>query len=113
MTTETPILIVEDDPKPATLMRDYLIAVGYSTHCLANGLDVTPVELRLLATLARSPGRVFSRVHLLDRLYSDHGVVTDRTVDSHIRNLRRKLEQACPGQGPIQSLYGVGYKLEL
>ncbi len=39
--------------------------------------------------------------------------MTDRTVDSHIRNLRRKLEQACPGQDPIQSLYGVGYKLEL
>ncbi|EPN37206.1 DNA-binding response regulator BaeS, partial [Pseudomonas syringae pv. actinidiae ICMP 19096] len=76
-------------------------------------LDLTPVELRLLATFARSPGRVFSRDQLLDRLYSDHRVVTDRTVDSHIRNLRRKLEHACPGQDPIQSLYGVGYKLEL
>ena len=76
-------------------------------------LDLTPVELRLLSTFARAPGRVFSRDQLLDKLYSDHRVVTDRTVDSHIRNVRRKLAQACPGQDPIQSLYGVGYKLEL
>ena len=76
-------------------------------------LDLTPVELRLLNTFARAPGRVFSRDQLLDKLYSDHRVVTDRTVDSHIRNLRRKLAQASPGQDPIQSLYGVGYKLEL
>ena len=73
-------------------------------------LDLTPVELRLLNTFARAPGRVFSRDQLLDKLYSDHRVVTDRTVDSHIRNLRRKLAQASPGHDPIQSLYGVGYK---
>lgn len=76
-------------------------------------LDLTPLELRLLSTLARSPGRVFSRDQLLDKIYSDHRVVTDRTVDSHIRNLRRKLEQACPGESPIESLYGVGYRFQL
>ena len=76
-------------------------------------LDLTPLELRLLSTFARSAGRVFSRDQLLDKIYSDHRVVTDRTVDSHIRNLRRKLAQACPAEDPIQSLYGVGYKLEL
>ena len=76
-------------------------------------LDLTPLELRLLSTFARSAGRVFSRDQLLDKLYSDHRVVTDRTVDSHIRNLRRKLEQACPGETPIESLYGVGYRFQL
>ncbi|GLQ91287.1 response regulator [Dyella acidisoli] len=76
-------------------------------------LDLTPVEFRLLKTLAANPGRVFSRDHLLDNLYLDHRVVTDRTVDSHIKNLRRKLEQAAPGQDPIRSIYGVGYKLEI
>jgi len=75
-------------------------------------LDLTPVEFRLLKCLNEQPGRVFSRDQLIDRLYSDHRVVTDRTVDSHIKNLRRKLEQAAPGQEPIQSIYGVGYKLE-
>jgi two-component system response regulator BaeR len=76
-------------------------------------LDLTPLELRLLSTLARSPGRVFSRDQLLDNIYSDHRVVTDRTVDSHIRNLRRKLGQACPRENPIESLYGVGYRFQL
>lgn len=76
-------------------------------------LELTPVEFRLLKTLAASPGRVFSRDRLLDNLYMDHRVVTDRTVDSHVKNLRRKLEQAVPGQEPIRSIYGVGYKLEI
>lgn len=76
-------------------------------------LELTPVEFRLLKTLAANPGRVFSRDRLLDNLYLDHRVVTDRTVDSHIKNLRRKLEQAAPGQEPVRSIYGVGYKLEI
>lgn len=71
-------------------------------------LALTPVEFRLLKTLAANPGRVFSRDRLLDNLYLDHRVVTDRTTDSHIKNLRRKLEQAAPGQDPIRSIYGVG-----
>ncbi|WP_040263491.1 response regulator [Pseudomonas massiliensis] len=73
-------------------------------------LELTRVELRLLDTLSSAPGRVFSRDQLLDHLYPDRRIVTDRTVDSHVRNLRRKLAQACPGDDPIQSLYGVGYK---
>ena len=76
-------------------------------------LDLTPVEFRLLKTLAAAPGRVFSRDQLLDNLYNDHRVVTDRTVDSHIKNLRRKLDQISPEQELIRSIYGVGYKLDL
>ncbi|HSU78529.1 MAG TPA: response regulator [Burkholderiales bacterium] len=76
-------------------------------------LDLTPVEFRLLRTLASAPGRVFSRDKLLEHLYADHRVVTDRTVDAHVKNLRRKLEEARPGQELVHSIYGVGYKLEL
>jgi two-component system response regulator BaeR len=76
-------------------------------------LDLTPVEFRLLRTLLDSRGRVWSRVQLLDRLYDDHRVVSDRTVDSHVKNLRRKLEAARPGSECIRSVYGVGYKLEI
>ncbi len=76
-------------------------------------LDLTPVEFRLLRTLASRPGRVFSRDKLLEHLYADHRVVTDRTVDAHVKNLRRKLEEARPGQELVHSIYGVGYKLEL
>ena len=76
-------------------------------------LDLTPVELRLLRALASSPGRVFPRERLLERLYEDHRVVTDRTVDAHVKNLRKKLEDVRPGEELVRSIYGVGYKLEL
>jgi two-component system, OmpR family, response regulator BaeR len=76
-------------------------------------LDLTPVEFRLLHALASSPGRVFPRERLLERLYEDHRVVTDRTVDAHVKNLRRKLEEVRPGEEVVRSIYGVGYKLEL
>ena len=76
-------------------------------------LDLTPVEFRLLRALASSPGRVFPRERLLERLYEDHRVVTDRTVDAHVKNLRRKLEEVRPGEEVVRSIYGVGYKLEL
>jgi two-component system response regulator BaeR len=76
-------------------------------------LDLTPVEFRLLGALASAPGRVFSREKLLERLYADHRVVTDRTVDAHVKNLRRKLEAARPGEDLVRSIYGVGYALEL
>jgi len=76
-------------------------------------IDLTPVEFRLLAALAAAPGRVFPRDKLLERLYADHRVVTDRTVDTHVKNLRRKLEEVRPGEDLVRSIYGVGYKLEL
>jgi two-component system response regulator BaeR len=76
-------------------------------------LDLTPVEFRLLRALASSPGRVFPRDRLLEQLYEDHRVVTDRTVDAHVKNLRKKLEDIRPGEELVRSIYGVGYKLEL
>ncbi len=74
-------------------------------------LELTQVEFRLLRTLAASPGRVYSREQLMDRLYADHRIVTDRTVDSHIKNLRRKLADA-GGEDWVRSVYGVGYRFE-
>ncbi|RRN46176.1 hypothetical protein EHV23_07620 [Lautropia dentalis] len=76
-------------------------------------LDLTPVEFRLLRTLAGSPGRAWSRSQLMDHLYEDDRVVTDRTMDSHVKNLRRKLAEAGAGEDPITSIYGVGYRFEL
>lgn len=73
-------------------------------------VPLTPVEFRLLQHLMGKPGRVFSRPQLMRQLYEDHRVVSDRTVDSHIRNLRRKLE-VFPAD-PIQSVYGVGFRWE-
>jgi len=62
--------------------------------------------------LLTSPVECFSPISCSTK-YSDHRVVIDRTVDSHIRNLRRKLEQACPEETPIESLHGVGYGFQL
>lgn len=75
-------------------------------------LDLTPAEFKLLRTLAAHPGRVFSRNAVLDQLHADGRSVTDRAVDSHVRNLRRKLMAATDGVDPIRSVYGVGYALE-
>jgi two-component system response regulator BaeR len=75
-------------------------------------LDLTPVEFRLLRTLSSSPGQVFSRAQLLDRLYEDHRVVSDRAVDSHIKNLRRKVQNVRSGAELIESVYGVGYRFD-
>lgn len=75
-------------------------------------LDLTPVEFRLLKALVHRPGHVMSRAQLLDQLYVDHRVVSDRTVDSHIKNVRRKFEEVETGSDPIKSIYGVGYKYE-
>lgn len=75
-------------------------------------LDLTAVEFRLLQALSAAPGRVFSRDQLMERIYPDHRIVGDRTVDSHIKNLRRKIAVLDPGADIIQSVYGVGYRFE-
>lgn len=72
-------------------------------------LDLTPAEFGILEALASGIGRVLSRNQLLDRLWGDGKVVTDRTIDVHIRNLRRKLGR----RGEIiRNVRGAGYKLE-
>jgi two-component system, OmpR family, response regulator BaeR len=76
-------------------------------------LDLTVVEYRLLRQLASHPGRIYSRQQLLDAAHDEHRVVTERTVDSHIKNVRRKLRDAQPTRGElIHSVYGVGYKFD-
>lgn len=76
-------------------------------------LDLTPVEYRLLATLLRHPGRVYRRDELLDLVYDDYREISDRTIDSHIKNLRRKIEVALPGRPVVHAVYGIGYRLEI
>ena len=76
-------------------------------------LDLTAIEFQLLHILAQNPGRIFSRSQLMDRIYPDQRVVSDRTIDSHVKKLRRKIASAAPGEEWIHSLYGVGYKIEI
>lgn len=75
-------------------------------------LELTPKEFKLLQALAAKPGRVFSRSRLLDLLYEDNLEVSERAVDSHMKNLRKKLSQAQPERELIHSVYGVGFVFE-
>lgn len=79
---------------------------------LGHALDLTPVEFRLLDVLLSHPGRVYSRNQLLDLVYDDGHVVSDRSIDSHVKNLRRKVRAFQPTEQVICTVYGVGYKLE-
>ncbi|MEN9865434.1 MAG: hypothetical protein RL748_1024 [Pseudomonadota bacterium] len=78
-----------------------------------SALPLTPVEFRLLAELISHPDRVYSRSHLLDFVHEDQRDISDRTVDSHIKNVRKKLEVRLPGVDCLQSVYGVGYRFEI
>ena len=74
------------------------------------GVDLTPTEFQLLATLAGQPGRIFTRAQLLDAI---HGVAFDsyeRAIDAHIKNIRRKIEPDPRRPRYILMVYGVGYK---
>jgi two-component system response regulator BaeR len=77
-----------------------------------HSIELTAVELRLLQTLHDAPGRIFSRERLMERIYDDHRVVSDRTIDSHIKKLRRRLAELLPERELIHSVYGVGYRFE-
>ena len=74
-------------------------------------MDLTATEFQLLATLARQPGRIFTRAQLLDAV---HGVAFEsyeRAIDTHIKNLRRKVEPEPRQPRYILTVYGVGYRL--
>ena len=75
-------------------------------------LDLTGVEFKLLEFLSANPGRIYGRNKLMDHIYPDQRVVSDRTIDSHIKNLRKKISGVSPDAELIHSVYGVGYKYD-
>ena len=75
-------------------------------------IELTAVEFALLETLHQAPGRIFSRERLMDRIYRDHRVVSDRTIDSHVKKLRRRLAELLRERELIHSVYGIGYRYE-
>lgn len=83
-------------------------------QALAHGQDLglTAVEFQLLRVMMQSPGRIFSREQLMDHMYRDNRIVSERTVDSHIKKLRKKIHEALPELEIIRSVYGVGYKYQ-
>lgn len=91
------------------------IVLHESTHeVVVEGreLKLTPNEFGLLQILMTSPGRVFSRSDLVSRVQGYDYEGYDRTVDTHIKNLRKKIAEVLPDREVITSVYGVGYKLQ-
>jgi two-component system response regulator BaeR len=85
---------------------------GFKASIAGKDLGLTAIEYQLLKVLAAHPGRIFTRDQLIDAMYRDERVVSDRTVDSHIKKIRRKISALQPDREIIHSLYGVGYKYE-
>jgi two-component system response regulator BaeR len=96
-----------------SVVRIDIDAEGMTATLDGRKLDLTPVEFRVLQALAQKPGRIYSRTQLQDIAYDDGRVVLDRTIDSHVKNLRRKLDDVLPGVEVIHAVYGVGFKLEI
>jgi two-component system response regulator BaeR len=75
-------------------------------------VPLTPLEFRLFRVLAARPGHVFARSRLLEAVHQEFRDVSDRAIDSHVKNLRRKLEITCGQADLIVSVYGVGYRYD-
>ena len=76
-----------------------------------SNIELTPIEFEIIKVLAENPGRVYSRMQLLDKVQGDAYEGYERTIDSHIKNLRRKLELDAEHPRYVITVYGVGYKL--
>ncbi len=100
-------------PKRLTLGDLILDEERFEATCHEKSLALTPAEFHILAVLARSPGRVFSRSQLLDKALGETYEGYERTIDVHIKNLRHKLS-AAGGKGDclIVTVHGIGYKLQ-
>ncbi|MCC3373639.1 response regulator transcription factor [Cohnella sp. REN36] len=100
------------DDQPKVLERDNLSIFEAKCQVFKDGREIqlTPTEFKILFTLASRPGIVFSRLQLLKAALEDEYAGYDRTMDSHIRNLRRKLEDDAVNPRYIQTVYGFGYR---
>ena len=98
---------------PASAPHLVIDSACYQAKLHGQPLALTAVEFQLLAFLAAHPGRIYSRNQLMDRIYSDQRIVSDRTIDSHIKKLRKKIAAVAPGEELIHAVYSVGYKFEI
>ena len=75
--------------------------------------EFTHIEYQLIKLLANEPGRIYSRNQLMDSMYNDHRIVSDRTIDSHIKKIRKKLNETYTDNEFIHSVYGAGYRFSI
>lgn len=100
---------VTDSSKISLVLDEHRFIVSYH----GQEVSLTPVEFQLLKPLVGKPGRIFTREQLMDNMYSDQRIVSNRTIDSHIKKLRKKLTDISENEDFIQSVYGAGYRLIL
>lgn len=106
------VLRRSDKDAPLKLTGLHLDEARYRATVEGKELDLTAVEFKLLQFLAATPGRIYNRQQLMDRIYPDERIVSDRTIDSHIKKLRKKIADVSAATELIHSVYGVGYKFE-
>ncbi len=85
----------------------------FRIRIMGEPLDTTVVEFQLFKILAATPGQVWPRARLMDTIYPDHRIVSERTIDSHVKKLRKKIAKVLPQREIIHSVYGAGYKFEM
>ncbi|MFL7793539.1 MAG: response regulator [Anaerolineae bacterium] len=103
----------QGEPISASVLRGGDVVLDREAHTVVVGeqeVDLTPTEFDLLEVLMTAPGRVFTRVELLDRVLGDEADVFERTVDAHVKNLRRKIEPDPAALRYILTVRGAGYK---
>jgi two-component system response regulator BaeR len=106
-------LLRRAEGRVATMQRPWTIDdQGLRIAWRDRWLPLTPLEFRMLRLLLSRPGRVFSRAQLLDSVHGDIRDVSDRAIDTHVKNLRRKVQAVDPGADCIASVYGVGYRFD-
>jgi two-component system response regulator BaeR len=98
-----------ENPSDMITLDEYRLTVSFHHQEVA----LTAVEFQLLKPLAEKPERIFTREQLMQNMYSDHRIVNNRTIDSHIKKLRKKLSDISNGKDWVQSVYGTGYRLVL
>jgi len=85
----------------------------YQVKVYQQVVELTAIEFNLLKILNKKPGRIYSRSQLINLIYQDNRIVSERTIDSHIKKLRKKLNTIKSEHELVQSVYSVGYKLTL
>ncbi len=100
----------EGDEKVLVRGRLSLDPLRHQVTWVGNNVNLTVTEFLILQALAQRPGHVKSRDQLMDAAYSDDIYVDDRTIDSHIKRLRKKFRAVDDNFGAIETLYGVGYR---
>ena len=105
--------VKETKEESLSTFNDYLTIdyAGFSVTANGEKVDVTPTEFKILATLSKSPGRVYTREQIIGQALGDDYLGYDRTIDTHVKSIRQKIEpDPKSGYQFIQTVHGIGYK---